>query len=98
MPSGINRGAILGVETVFSGTVGGAMAGRFCWDCLHRAQPSLLRSPRGALRDSTSAGTGVLRRLLKVDSAGDACLNLNFPDVPAKHSGPLTVTRQSLRS
>jgi 5'-nucleotidase len=31
---------------------------------------------------------------LKVDWAGDACLNVNFPDVPAERAGPLTVTRQ----
>ncbi len=92
--SGINRGANLGVETVFSGTVGGAMAG------LLLGVPSIALSQafsdRHAVRWDTARelAPGVLRRLWKVAWANNACLNVNFPDVPAKSAGPLTVTRQ----
>jgi 5'-nucleotidase len=92
--SGINRGANLGVETVFSGTVGGAMAG------LLFGVPSIALSQAFSDRDAVRWDTarqlapGVLRRLLKADWAGGACLNVNFPDVPAERAGLLTVTRQ----
>ncbi len=92
--SGINRGANLGVETVFSGTVGGAMAG------LLLGVPSIALSQAFSDRDAVRWDTarqlapGVIRRLLKADWADGACLNVNFPDVPAEHAGPLTVTRQ----
>jgi 5'-nucleotidase len=92
--SGINRGANLGVETVFSGTVGGAMAG------LLLGLPSIALSQAFSDRDAVRWETarqlapGVLRRLLKADWADGACLNVNFPDVPAERAGPLTVTRQ----
>src|SRR5208282_4192658 len=92
--SGINRGANLGVETVFSGTVGGAMAG------LLLGLPSIALSQAFSDRDAVRWETarqlapGVLRRLLRADWADGACLNVNFPDVPAEHAGPLAVTRQ----
>lgn len=92
--SGINRGANLGVETIFSGTVGAAMAG------LLLGLPSVAISQAFSDRDSVRWNTArqlapaVLRKLLKADWAGVACLNINFPDVPAEHAGPLTVTHQ----
>lgn len=92
--SGINRGANLGVETVFSGTVGGAMAG------LLLGVPSIALSQafsdRNAVRWDTARqlAPGVLRWLLKADWADVACLNVNFPDVPAERAGPMAVTRQ----
>lgn len=92
--SGINRGANLGVETVFSGTVGAAMAG------LLLGVPSIALSQaftdRDAVRWDTARGLApmVLRRLLQADWADSACLNVNFPDVPCERAGPLIVTRQ----
>lgn len=92
--SGINRGANLGVETVFSGTVGGAMAG------LLLGVPSIALSQAFSDRDAVRWDTArqlaprVIRRLLQADWADGACLNVNFPDVPAERAGPLTVTRQ----
>src|ERR1700722_9145392 len=92
--SGVNRGANLGVETVFSGTVGAAMAG------LLLGVPSVALSQafsdREAVRWDTALqlAPGVLRRLLKANWADGACLNINFPDVPAERAGPISVTRQ----
>jgi 5'-nucleotidase len=92
--SGINRGANLGIETVFSGTVGGAMAGLLLG--LPSIALSQAFSDREAVRWDTARQLAppVLRRLLKADWANGACLNVNFPDVPAEQAGPLTVTRQ----
>jgi 5'-nucleotidase len=92
--SGINRGANLGVETVFSGTVGAAMTGMLL------GVPSIALSQMFSKRDEVPWDTsrrfaaGVVRRLLAAGWQADACLNVNFPPVPADQAGPLTVTRQ----
>jgi 5'-nucleotidase len=92
--SGINRGANLGIETVFSGTVGAAMAGLLLG--LRSIALSQAFSDREAVRwdAARELAPGVLRKLLQADWGDGACLNVNFPDVPAERAGPLTVTRQ----
>jgi 5'/3'-nucleotidase len=92
--SGINRGANLGVETVFSGTVGAAMTG------LLLGIPSIALSQafsdRAAVPWATAAhhAPEVIRRVLALDWRNGACLNINFPDCEPERAGPLTVTRQ----
>jgi 5'-nucleotidase len=92
---GVNRGANLGVETVFSGTVGGAMTG------VMLGVPSIALSQawtdRDAVRWDTAAalGAGVVRRLLAVGWSAGVCLSVNFPDLPPEAAGPLTLARQS---
>jgi 5'-nucleotidase len=96
--SGVNRGANLGVETVFSGTVGGAMTGMML------GVPSIALSQ--AWRDfdhvpwETAArlGPGIVRRLLDIGWPAGTCLNLNFPDRAADEAGPLTLARQGAGS
>src|ERR1700722_6106216 len=86
--SGINRGANLGVETVFSGTVGGAMAGLLLGVAsLALSQPF---SDREGVRWDTARqlAPGVIRTLWEAEGAYGACLNVNFPDVPADRAGP----------
>jgi 5'-nucleotidase len=92
--SGVNRGANLGLETVFSGTVGGAMTGMLL------GIPSIALSQAwtdGAnVRWETAAALGadVVRRLLAIGWGAATCLNVNFPDLPATECGPLTLARQ----
>jgi 5'-nucleotidase len=92
---GVNRGANLGVETVFSGTVGGAMTG------VMLGIPSIALSQawtdRDAVRWDTAAalGPGVVRRLLTAGWSAGVCLSVNFPDLPPGEAGPLTSARQS---
>ena len=92
--SGVNRGANLGLETVFSGTVGGAMTGMLL------GIPSIALSQawtdRTQVRWDTAAALGadVVRRLLAVGWSAATCLNINFPDLPAEDVGPLTLARQ----
>jgi 5'-nucleotidase len=92
--SGVNRGANLGLETVFSGTVGGAMTGMLL------GIPSIALSQawtdRANVRWETAAALGadVVRRLLEIGWGAATCLNVNFPDLPVDEVGPLTLARQ----
>ena len=92
--SGVNRGANLGVETVFSGTVGAAMTGMLL------GIPSIALSQaftdREAVRWDTARALApeVIRRLLAAGWNKQACLNVNFPDVAPQNAGLLTVSRQ----
>jgi 5'-nucleotidase len=94
--SGINRGGNLGVETMFSGTVGAAMTG------LLLGLPSIALSQTFRDRDNVRWDTaralapGVIRQLLAIAHDAPTCLNVNFPDVDAAAAGPLTATRQGV--
>jgi 5'-nucleotidase len=92
--SGVNRGANLGIETVFSGTVGGAMT------AMMLGVPAIALSQawtdRAHVRWDTAARLGpvVVRQLLAIGWPAETCLNINFPDLPAAEAGPLTLARQ----
>ena len=92
--SGINKGANLGVETLYSGTVGAAMTG------LLMGIPSIALSQYFTRRDAVRWDTartlapGVIHQLLGKGWEQSACLNINFPDVPAGQAGPVQITRQ----
>ncbi|WP_249673826.1 5'/3'-nucleotidase SurE [Pseudomonas abieticivorans] len=94
--SGINRGANLGVETVFSGTVGAAMAG------LLMGIPSLALSQAYSRRDAVRWDTAralapdVIRQLWAMGWGSSACLNINFPDVAAEVATPMQITTQGM--
>ena len=94
--SGINRGGNLGVETVFSGTVGAAMTGMLLG--LRAIALSQVFTDRDAVRWDTARALapGVIRRLLPAIGGEPVCLNVNFPDVPAEQAGPLTVSTQGV--
>jgi 5'-nucleotidase len=92
--SGVNRGANLGIETVFSGTVGGAMTGMML------GVPSIALSQawtdRARVRWDTAATLGpeIVTRLLEIGWGIATCLSVNFPDLPAAEAGRLTLARQ----
>ncbi|MBV9251390.1 MAG: 5'/3'-nucleotidase SurE [Acetobacteraceae bacterium] len=94
--SGVNRGLNLGMETVFSGTVGGAMTGMML------GVPSIALSQ--AYRDRNNVpwdtartlAAGVVREMLRVGWSSDACLNINFPPLPTGEVGPITLARQGV--
>jgi 5'-nucleotidase len=92
---GVNRGANLGVETVFSGTVGGAMTGTMLG--IPSIALSQAWSDRAQIRWDCAAtrGAEVVRRLLAVGWGAGTCLSVNFPDLPPDEAGPLTLARQS---
>jgi 5'-nucleotidase len=92
--SGINRGANLGIETVFSGTVGAAMMGMLL------GIPSMALSQafrdRNAVRWDTARTLApkVIREFAKGAWSQGSILNINFPDVPVGEVGPIEVTSQ----
>jgi 5'-nucleotidase len=91
---GVNRGANLGLETVFSGTVGGAMTGMLL------GIPSIALSQAWTDRENVrwetagALGADVVRRLLAIGWSTATCLNVNFPDLAPADCGPLTLARQ----
>lgn len=92
--SGINRGANLGTETVFSGTVGAAMTG------LLLGVRSIALSQAYSGREAVPWGTAlahapqVILQLLGMQWPMDVCLNVNFPACEADAVRPLKLTRQ----
>jgi 5'-nucleotidase len=92
--SGINRGANLGIETVFSGTVGAAMTGMLL------GFPSMALSQafsdRNAVRWDTARALApkVIRQFAKGAWSEGSILNINFPDVPVGEVGPVELTTQ----
>jgi len=94
--SGVNRGANLGMETVFSGTVGGAMTGMMLGIpsvALSQAWTDRANVPWDTAR---SLGASVVRRMLEIGWSADTCLNINFPDRPAADTGEPTLCRQGV--
>lgn len=94
--SGINRGGNLGLETVFSGTVGAAMTGMLLG--IRSIALSQVFTDRAAVKWQTSRALApdVIRRLLAAGWTDGACLNVNFPDVEPGQAGPLVVSRQGM--
>jgi len=92
--SGVNRGANLGVETVFSGTVGAAMTG------LLFGIPSIALSQsftdRSAVpwENALNHAPQVIAQLMDMDWPKDVCLNINFPSCALAAVLPLKLTRQ----
>ncbi len=94
--SGVNRGANMGMETVFSGTVGGAMTGMMLGIPsigLSQAFTDRGRVPWDVAR---TLGAGVVRQLLAIGWSAETCLNVNFPDRPLAEVGPPTLCRQGI--
>jgi 5'/3'-nucleotidase len=92
--SGVNRGANLGIETVFSGTVGGAMTGMMLG--IPAIALSQAWTDRAHVRWDTAATLGppIVRRLWEIGWSAGTCLSVNFPDLPPDEVGPLTLARQ----
>jgi 5'-nucleotidase len=92
--SGINRGANLGIETVFSGTVGAAMTGMLLG--IPSMALSQTFSDRNAVRWDTARALApkVITQFAKGNWSHGSILNINFPDVPVGEVGPIELTTQ----
>jgi 5'-nucleotidase len=92
--SGVNRGANIGVETVFSGTVGAAMTGMLFG--IRSIALSQAFSDRNAVRWETAQAhaPAVINRLLQLQWTANACINVNFPDKPPEETLDMVFTRQ----
>jgi 5'-nucleotidase len=93
--SGINSGANLGDDVVFSGTVSAAMTGLF------HGLPSIALSQSYRDRKSVPWETAaawtprVVQTLLSGGWPANACYNVNFPDVPPDEVAGIEAVRQS---
>jgi 5'-nucleotidase len=102
--SGVNRGHNVAEDTVYSGTVGGAMEG-----ALHGFRSVALsqyygppgRGPRDPFAAARAHGAEVLRRLLAADVWRERPYmvfhNVNFPSVPAEDVRGIRATFQGAR-
>ena len=92
--SGINRGANIGDDVTYSGTVAAAMEGTLL------GIPSLAVSLDGSRNFSAAAEVtaGVVRHLCVRDLPEDTFLNVNVPDLPLAEIKGVAITRQSRRS
>ena len=94
MLSGVNRGVNLGIESVFSGTVGGAMT------AMMLGVPAIALSQAFTKRDAVpwdtarTLGAQTIRTLLEKGWAETAVLNVNFPPLPAADVGPIALAKQ----
>jgi len=94
--SGVNRGLNLGLETVFSGTVGGAMTAMMLGVpaiALSQAFTDRRNVPWNTAR---TLGADTIRKLLAIGWGENACLNVNFPPIPPDQAGPPTLARQGV--
>jgi len=92
--SGVNRGLNLGMETVFSGTVGGAMTAMML-GCPALALSQAFKDRNNVPWDTArSLGAETIRKLWAVGWGKSAVLNINFPPIPAAEVGPMTLARQ----
>tara|TARA_B100001094_G_scaffold320729_1_gene367390 strand:- start:1275 stop:2018 length:744 start_codon:yes stop_codon:yes gene_type:complete len=92
--SGINAGANLGDDVLYSGTVASAMEGRFL------QMPALALSLVGTQHYQTAAQVAVelVQKLLAKPLTGTQILNVNVPDVPYDALKGMQVTRLGARN
>ncbi len=90
--SGINDGANLGDDVIYSGTVAAAMEGRFLG--LPAIALSLVYEGEEALFDSAAEAAMVIVRKLREDPLpADTILNINVPNLPWEQIKGFEVTR-----
>ena len=93
--SGINAGANLGDDVIYSGTVAAAMEGRFLG--LPAIAVSLVRDGSDHYQTAARVVTALLDKMAKDPMPTDTILNINVPDVPLSRLRGLRVTRLGQR-
>jgi 5'/3'-nucleotidase len=92
--SGVNRGANLGKETVFSGTIGAAMTSMLLGVPAIALSQAFVDSSAVPWDAALEHAPDVIRRLVTMGWESDACLNINFPPRPANEVKSLKLTSQ----
>ena len=89
--AGINKGANLGDDTLYSGTVAAAIEGR------HRGMPAIAVSLVGQseqhYQTAAIVTAKIIKRLTTHPLPADQILNINVPDIPLAHLKGIQVTR-----
>lgn len=89
--SGINHGANLGDDVLYSGTVAAAMEGRFLG--LPAIAISLVSQGSGNMSAAARVATDLLDRLGNRPLPSDTILNVNVPDLPYEQLAGFRATR-----
>lgn len=93
--SGINHGANLGDDVIYSGTVAAATEGRYMG--LPAIAVSLCQQKNGHFATAAKVACDIIRHLGQHPLAADQILNINVPDVPYELLNGIQVTRQGRR-
>jgi len=93
--SGINAGANLGDDVIYSGTVAAAMEGRFLG--LPAIAVSLVSDGSDHYETAARVVTALLDEMVSSQMPTDTILNINVPDVPLSRLQGLEVTRLGQR-
>jgi 5'-nucleotidase len=93
--SGINHGANLGDDVLYSGTVAAAMEGRFLG--MPAIAISLVLDDRGHFETAADLVTRLVQRNAVDPLPAEAILNINVPDLPAHELRGIRTTRLGFR-
>ncbi len=93
--SGINKGANMGDDITYSGTVSAAMEGTLLG--VPSIAVSLASRNRFRFGDAAEFALRVARKVLRFGLPKDTFLNINLPNVPAEEVQGVRVTRQGKR-
>jgi 5'-nucleotidase len=93
--SGINHGANLGDDVLYSGTVAAAMEGRFLG--LPALAVSLVLDSGGHFESAAVVACGLIEQMLDDPLPRDTILNVNVPDLPPEALGSVRATRLGFR-
>ncbi|WP_188702522.1 5'/3'-nucleotidase SurE [Silvimonas iriomotensis] len=92
--SGVNRGANLGIETFFSGTVGAAMTGLMMGIRSIALSQKFTDGAPVRWETASTHGADVIRQISSGEWPAGVCLNINFPDVPPEQVKEVRISRQ----
>ena len=93
--SGINHGANLGDDTIYSGTVAAAMEGRFLG--LPSIAVSLVGRELTHFETAASVAAGLVQKIEHSPLESNVVLNVNVPDVPLDDLAGIRATRLGFR-
>jgi 5'-nucleotidase len=93
--SGINHGANLGDDTIYSGTVAAAMEGRFLG--LPTIAVSLVGDDLVHFNTAAQVAAQLVGRIEAAPLASDVVLNVNVPNIPASELKGIRATRLGFR-
>lgn len=92
--SGINRGANLGTETSYSGTVGAALTSIALGVPAIALSQAFTDGQAVKWETAEALAPAVIQQLVELNWPDHVALNVNFPDLPADSVKPLIATHQ----
>ena len=93
--SGINHGANLGDDVIYSGTVAAAIEGRYCG--LPAIAVSLVGDSHTHFETAAAVAGTVIERMTREPLPADLILNINVPNVPLESLQGIRATRLGFR-